>query len=60
MVRPAEIEPATYSLEDRSSYSTGKKFNTFGVQNAADDDQSPTLHAPPAQNDFWPFDLQPV
>ena len=60
MVCQAGIEPATYSLEDRSSYPTAKKFNAFGVQNTADDDQSPPLHAPPAHHDFCPVDLQPV
>ena len=52
MVHPAGIEPATLSLEVRSSFLTPKKFNAFGVQNEADGDQPTALHAPPAHYRF--------
>ena len=42
MVRPAGIEPATLSLEDRSGHAAHNKFNAFGLQDEAECDRSPS------------------
>lgn len=52
LVRPAGIEPATLSLEDRFGRAVHNKFKAFGVQDAAESDRSPLSHAPPAHHLF--------
>jgi hypothetical protein len=47
MVRPTGIEPATLSLGVRSGKTPRQKFNSFGLQDAANSTLSTPLHALP-------------
>jgi hypothetical protein len=52
VVRPAGIEPATLSLEDRSGHAAHKKFNVFGLQDTAECILLNRLYALPAHYAF--------
>jgi len=52
LVRPAGIEPATLSLEVRSSQTLYRKFKPLRVQDEAECDRFIPSHAPPAHYSF--------